>query len=169
MHRLVGSQAASDLGELAIAERRNDAEIRVCRAQLEALCEREHVALRLDSSDVELRALHVCVHSLLRDRRAAQLAHSAGKRIAMRLVMALKQHGDGQHFLREQAALGTDLIRGDRFVLESERDVEDAAVLGCIGVRVVGERVVAGEQGDRTCRQRELARVGEQRASGDRA
>src|SRR5688572_19740691 len=43
MHRLVRSEAARDLRELAIAEGRDHAEVRVGGAQLETLCEREHV------------------------------------------------------------------------------------------------------------------------------
>ena len=59
----------------------------------------------------------------------------------MLLVVGLEQHGHFEHRLLQQAALGAELVGADRLVLERQRGVEDADVVGGVAVARLGEAI----------------------------
>ena len=89
----------------------------------------------------------------------------------MLLVVALKADGDLQHVRLQQAALGADLVRGDGFVLEAERDIQRVDVGGHgggAGAPQSDAAADAGQQGQGGAGQRQAGAAHEQPAPIDR-
>src|SRR5262249_48252100 len=126
VHGLVGGETRGDLRQVHVLERRNDAEVCVACAELEALGEVEDVLLRLDRAGVQ--GARVFRHRFLRHRPAAELLDRRDQCVAVTFVVRLEEDRGVEHRLLQQTALRAELVGVDGLVLEAERDVEDVDI-----------------------------------------
>ena len=155
MEHFIGRELAGDRSQILADESGDHAEIGIHGTLFEALRKLHDVGRGLNRGGVE--AAHIFIARLFGHGLAAQFADGGDQRITVEFVIALESDGNAKRSLVEEAAFGTNLIGVDGFMLEAERDVQDADVGRGIARHALSglrQRTVASKQRHGACGER---------------
>ncbi len=158
MRCFVGSNLGTNLRELLAAQGWHDTDIGIGSAEFVRLRKPQNIGLSLDRCNIE--AFDILRPALGLYCNTAELTDRVREYVAMAFVVPLEKDGKVEHRLLQQAAFGTDLIRLDCFMLESQGNVEDIDVTlarrPCAFAKIASERRCIAQDAD--CGSRQHAR-----------